>query len=206
MLNQNKDAEAHFRRAIFLAPHDSQTHFYYGRWLDGQGRIQEAIAEVKSAITENPQWVDPRYLLMQIYSQQGDGPALKQLAQDTLNLAPGDPTAQRYLASGATLRDPVTAAEILAQTHPTPDNYLNLSLIYHNAKRYQDSINAARKAIQLKSNFPEAYNNIAAAYEDLRQWDPAIEAAKQAIKLNPDFQLAKNNLAWAESQKKLDVH
>ena len=205
VLNQNAEAEAHFRRAISLAPNDSQTHFYYGRWLEGQRRTQEGIAELRSAITENPQWVDPRYLLMQIYSQQGDGPALKQLAQDTLNLAPGDPTAQRYLASGATLRDPVTAAEILAQTQPTPDNYLNLSLVYHNAQRYQDSINAARKAIQLKPNFPEAYNNIAAAYEDLRQWDPAIEAAQQAIKLNPDFQLAKNNLAWSLSQKKLQV-
>src|SRR5271154_498028 len=206
VLAQNAEAEAHFRRAVTLAPEDAQTHFFFGRWLSGQGRTQEAIAELKTSIQKNPPWIDPRYLLMQIYFQQGDGPALKQLAQDTLQFAPGDATTQRYLASSANMRDPLSAAEYLAQSEPSPDNYLNLSLVYHQNKRYQDSINAARKAIQLKPNFPEAYNNIAADYEDMHQWDQAIEAAKQALKLSPDFQLAKNNLAWAESQKKLNVH
>jgi protein O-mannosyl-transferase len=205
-LNQNAEAEVHFRRAVSLAPGDSQPHFYYGRWLSGQGRAMEAIAELKSAVAINPQWMDPRYTLMQVYYQEGRAPELKQLALDTLQIAPTDATAQHFVAASATLRDPVSAAEYLAQTQPTPDNYLNLSLVYHQAKRYQDSINAARKAIQLKPNFPEAYNNIAADYEDMHQWDQAIEAAKQALKLNPDFQLAKNNLAWAESQKKANVH
>ena len=143
---------------------------------------------------------------MEIYFRLGDGPALKQLAQETLQIAPGDATVQRYLASSQNMRDPISAAEYLAQTQPTPDNYLNLSLVYHQNKRYQDSISAAKKAIQLRPNFPEAYNNIAADYEDMHQWDQAIEAAKKALQLRPDFQLAKNNLAWSESQKKLNVH
>jgi protein O-mannosyl-transferase len=205
VLNQPAEAEAHFRRAVALAPEDSQTHYFYGRWLSGLGRTQEAIAELKSAIAKNPPWMDPRTLLMEIYFRLGDGPALKQLAQDTLQIAPGDATVQRYLASSQNMRDPISAAEYLAQSQPTPDNYLNLSLVYHQNKRYQDSINAAKKAIQLKPNFPEAYNNIAADYEDMHQWDQAIEAAKKALQLRPDFQLAKNNLAWSESQKKLNV-
>jgi protein O-mannosyl-transferase len=206
VLNQNTEAESHFRRAVALAPEDAQTHFFYGRWLSGQGRTQEAIAELKSAIAKNPPWMDPRTLLMEIYFRLGDGPALKQLAQETLQIAPGDATVQRYLASSQNMRDPISAAEYLAQTQPTPDNYLNLSLVYHQNKRYQDSISAAKKAIQLRPNFPEAYNNIAADYEDMHQWDQAIEAAKKALQLRPDFQLAKNNLAWSESQKKLNVH
>jgi tetratricopeptide (TPR) repeat protein len=205
VLNQPAEAEAHFRRAVALAPEDSQTHYFYGRWLSGLGRTQEAIAELKSAIAKNPPWMDPRTLLMEIYFRLGDGPALKQLAQDTLQIAPGDATVQRYLASSQNMRDPISAAEYLAQSQPTPDNYLNLSLVYHQNKRYQDSINAAKKAIQLRPNFPEAYNNIDADYEDMHQWDLAIEAAKKALQLRPDFQLAKNNLAWSESQKKLNV-
>ena len=206
VLNQNSLAETHFRRAVSLAPYDPQPHFYFGRWLAAQGRTQEAITELQSSISYDPQWVDPRYALMQIYFQEGDGPALRQIAQDTLHVMPGDANAQRYLAGAANMRDPLSNAELLAQQQPTPENYLNLSLLYHNAKRYQDSINAAKQAIKLRPNYPEAYNNIAADYEDLHQWDPAIEAAKQAIKLDPNFQLAKNNLAWAESQKKANVH
>jgi tetratricopeptide (TPR) repeat protein len=206
VLNQNAEAEKHFRRAVELSPEDAQTHFFYGRWLWGQGRATEAIAELKSSIEKNPPWMDPRSLLMDIYFRQGEGPELKLLAQDTLQIAPGDAAVLRYLAASQSMRDPVSAAEYRVKTEPSADNYLNLSLVYHQAKRYQDSIDAARKAIQLQPNFPEAYNNIAADYEDMHQWDLAIEAAKKALQLRPDFQLAKNNLAWSESQKKLKAH
>ena len=120
VLNQIPQAESHFRRAEQLAPEDAQPHYFYGRWLSAQGRTQEAIAELKSSIAKNPPWMDPRSLLMQIYFQQGDGPALKQLAQDTLQIAPGDSAAQRYLASSANMRDPVSTAEYLAQRSRHP--------------------------------------------------------------------------------------
>ena len=50
------------------------------------------------------------------------------LALDTLKLAPGDPAAQHYLAASASVRDPLTAAETLAVSQPTPEHYLDLSL------------------------------------------------------------------------------
>jgi tetratricopeptide (TPR) repeat protein len=203
MLNRSQQAEAHFHRALVLAPNEGWPYFYCGRWLETQGRILEAIQNEKSAIEKNPAWMDPRSLLMQIYFDEGQGPALKQLAQDTLNLLPDDPEARNYLARSENLKDPITAAEQVAAAQPTPDRYLNLSLLYHRAGRYRDSIDAAKKALSLKPDYAEAYNNIAADYEDLRQWDAAIQAAQQALRLQPDFQLAKNNLAWAQSQKNL---
>ncbi len=206
VLNRPQDAEAHFRRAIALAPDDAQTHFYYGRWLKSQGRVVECIREEKLAIAKNPAWVDPRYLLMQAYLEQGQWSALKELAEETLVLAPGDPTAQRYLAASESGFDEVAKAEKLADSQPTPENYLSLSLLYHRTGRYQDCIAAAKKALQLNPNYPEAYNNIAAAYEDLHQWDQAIEAAQAALRLKPDYQLAKNNLAYSLAQKKLSAH
>jgi protein O-mannosyl-transferase len=206
VLNRNQDAEAHFRRALALAPDDAQPHFYYGRWLRLQGRVLECIQEEKLAIAKNPAWLDPRYILMQAYVDQGQWFALKELAQQTLMLAPNDPTAQRYLAQSENGRDEVTAAEKLANSQPTPENYLTLSLLYHRIGRFQDCITAAKKALQLKPDYPEAYNNIAAAYEDLHQWDQAIEAAQAALRLKPDYQLAKNNLDYSIAQKKLNAH
>jgi tetratricopeptide (TPR) repeat protein len=151
----------------------------------------------------NPAWLEPRYLLMQTYVEQGQWLALKELAQNTLLLAPNDQTAQQYLTRSENAQDEVKKAEKLAESQPTPENYLDLSLLYDRIGRYQDCITAARRAIQLRPNYPEAYNNIAAAYEDMHQWDEAIEAATQALKLKPDYQLAKNNLAYSLSQKKL---
>ena len=204
-LREPQDAEAHFRRAIALAPEDAQPHFYYGRWLKAQGRMFECIEQEKIAIAKNPAWLDPRYLLMQAYVEQGQWQALKVLAQDTLVLAPTDTVAQQYLARSENGRNEIANAEKLAETQPSAENYLNLSLLYDRTGRYQDCIVAAKKALQLNPNYPEAYNNIAAAYEDLHQWDAAIEAAKQALRLKPDYQLAKNNLEYSLSQKKLGV-
>ena len=206
VLNHNDKSEAHFRRAIALAPDDAQPHFYYGRWLKLQGRILECIAEEKLAIAKNPAWLDPRYLLMQAYADQGRWLALKELAQDTLRLVPNDPATLQFMARSANGQDEVARAEKLAETQPTPENYLTLSLLYDRIGRFEDCIAAAKKALKLKPDYPEAYNNIAAAYEDMHQWDQAIEAAQAALKLKPDYTLAKNNLEYSLAQKKLAEH
>jgi tetratricopeptide (TPR) repeat protein len=84
-------------------------------------------------------------------------------------------------------------------------DYLNDSLVLNQAGRYDESIAAARHALELDPKMAEAWNNIAAAAESLHRWDDAIGAAQKAIALKPGFQLAKNNLAWSISQKKLGV-
>lgn len=104
----------------------------------------------------------------------------------------------------------IASAGYLAAKYMSPrpaesaEDYLNLSLTYSKAGRFQDSLDAAAKAIRLKPDYAEAYNNEAAAYEDLHRWDEAIAAAQQALRVKPDFQLAKNNLVYAMRQKALE--
>jgi Flp pilus assembly protein TadD len=141
----------------------------------------------------------PRYLLMQIYSQQADYARLAPLAEQTAKLYPEDPATLTYVAIIQSFR--LAAAESVARTSPTPQNLLDLSLLYHQAGRYRECIYAATEAIELKPDYAESYNNIAAAYEALGQWDDAIRASRQAIKLSPNLQLAKNNLAYSIWQK-----
>jgi len=203
-LRQDAEAERHFRRAVQLAPNDEQPPFYYGRWLMTRGRIAEAIPQFQISIVHNRDYLDPRYALMQAYTDAGMQPLAKSLAADTLQISPGDALAMRYYrgqGSAEALPDPVGAAEAAVKQAPTPENYLNLSLAYHQAKRFRDCIHAAEEALKLRPDFAEAYNNIAAAHEDLGEWDAAIAAAREAVRLKPDFQLAKNNLAYSEQQK-----
>jgi tetratricopeptide (TPR) repeat protein len=84
-------------------------------------------------------------------------------------------------------------------------DYLNESLTLNQAGKYDESIAAARHALQIDPGMAEAWNNIAADYEAMHRWDDAIAAAQKAIALKPDFQLAKNNLAWSIAQKKMGV-
>jgi Flp pilus assembly protein TadD len=98
--------------------------------------------------------------------------------------------------------DEIARSEELANQAPSPENFLNLSIAYYYAKRYNDCVAAAHKSIELKPDYPEAYNNLAAGFLQMSQWDSAIAAAKEAIRLKPDLQLAKNNLAAGIEGKK----
>jgi tetratricopeptide (TPR) repeat protein len=186
-LGRSQEAEPHFRRAIQLQPNEAQTYYFYAIWLSQQGRTAEAIQNAKTAMAVNPDYIDAQHLLMNIYAQQGQWAALREVAQNTLKLAPGDPATLSYLNRSSNAVSPMAAAAAQAEAHPTAEGYLNLSLMYHQAGKYQECIDAARKALRLKPDYPDAYNNIAAAYEAMSMWDPAIEAAQQALRLKPDF-------------------
>ena len=181
-------AEAHFQRAIVLAPEDDQTHAYFGRWLQERGRLPEAIAQLQTAVALNPKRPMQRDALIQAYADAGDITAALQSARDTLTLMPGDALAQQTLA------------------HPpaqTAAFWINLSLAQYQHADYPEAASSAQRALLLDPKSPEAYNNLAAADAQLHLWDESIAAAQKAIALKPDFQLARNNLAWAIAQKKI---
>jgi len=204
VLNHVDESETHFRRAIQLQPQDALPYFYYGRWLASRGRANECIQAEKISITLNPALVDARYVLMQAYFDQAQWGALRELAKDTLQLVPNDKTTLAYLMHSENQQPVISNAGKYAGSQPTPETYLSLSLSYYRAGRYQDCIEAARKALHLKPDYAEAYNNIAAGYQAMSQWDPAIDAARKALRLKPEFTLARNNLAWSLQQKRLN--
>jgi tetratricopeptide (TPR) repeat protein len=201
-LNRDREAENHFRRAIELAPGDARTHFYYGRWLWGERRADEALGELRMAAVLNPSYLDPGYMLMQVYAEQRAWTAVTEAANQVLSIAPGDAVASSYLHQAQSGADELSRAEQAARAHPSPEAWLQLSVLYHQAGRYREAIEAAGQALRLRPDYAEAYNNMAAAYEAMSLWDAAIEAAQQALRIEPDFPLARKNLAWAEERKR----
>jgi tetratricopeptide (TPR) repeat protein len=200
-LHLDAESEGHFRRAITLAPQDAQPHFYYGRWLRGRVRLQEAMSELRQSAALNSADLDSRYLLMSIYADQSNWFELGKVAGDILRIAPDDPETLRYLEMARNANGRIAAAERNVITQPTPENYLNLSQLYCQSGRFSDCVSAATQALRLRPDYPEAYNNIAAGYESMGRWDESIAAAQEAVRLRPDFQLARNNLAYAVSQR-----
>jgi len=76
--------------------------------------------------------------------------------------------------------------------------YLSLSLALYNEGRYQDSIQAGTKALEVKPDYAPAYNNICAAYNALGQYEKAA-ACEKGIQIAPDMPIPKNNLALAKN-------
>lgn len=203
VLGNDTEATAHFLRAMRLAPADALPYYYYGRWLHQKNRLPEATALLRASIAKNEEYFPARYELMRIYATTGNTPELRALAAATLRIAPGDPWSQYFLRhqNQTAAAGSYTALEARASANPTPENDVELSLAYYRAGRFQDCVEAARRAAKLKPDYPEAWNNVAACSQSLAQWDDAIQAATVAIHLRPDFQLAKNNLAYSIQQR-----
>jgi uncharacterized protein (TIGR02996 family) len=187
-LHNDAEAERHFARAIQLAPGEATPRYYYAVWLRGRGRPSDAVQHLNLAIAANPSYLEAPHLLMDIYAQEQDANALRRVAQETLARFPSERESATWLTRADTLR-------------PTPESYLNRSLVLYQQGKFEESIQAAREALKLRPDYSEAWNNIAAAYNSESKWDEGISAAERAVKLRPDNQLAKNNLAWAIQQK-----
>jgi len=192
----------HFNRAELYTPNYSVLEINLGIIHGQVGHMQDAEHHFLRAIQLTPNESLPYHYYGRWLEQSGRhtealGNIRRAIAINPAFLASHD--VLRQIERGM-ITNPVDLARY-EQDARTPDQYLDLSLRYHQAKRYPDSIRMAQSALRIKSDFPEAYNNLAAAYEELGQWDKAIEAANRALQLRPDFVLARNNLAWSMAQK-----
>ncbi len=172
-MNQPEEAEKYFKKALLYGPQDPEAYFFYARWLKKQNRQNEAISLLQHTLQLSPAHSSAQELLSEILANQKN---LKMTSE---------PTGESVSAK------------------PTAEHYLNLSLQYHREGRYQDSINACKKALKIKPDYDLAYNNICAAYNEMNMWDKAIEACEKGLRINPSLQIMKNNLSRAQQQKAL---
>jgi tetratricopeptide (TPR) repeat protein len=200
---RHDEAEKHFLRAIELEPQRYESNYYYARWLHKRGRSEEALSRLETAKQLNANTLDVKHLLMQVYFEQKRWKALERIAAETLRMAPGDSEALRYAAVQKQVETELEQAAAAAESYPSADKYLYLSLLYYRADKYEECIRAAREALRLNPAYAEAYNNIAAAHNAMQRWSDGIRAAEQALRLNPEFELARNNRAWAISQQQI---
>jgi tetratricopeptide (TPR) repeat protein len=101
-----------------------------------------------------------------------------------------------WIVGAPKLAAQVPAAE--GRLRPSAESYLDQSRRYYQVGRFADSIQAARAALKLPSNYPAAWNNIAASYNSLGLWEDGIRGTQEAPRLQPDYELAGKNLAWAK--------
>ena len=196
------EAEEHFKKAIQYGNTFNETFYFYAQFLFNQGRIDESLINAEKSLSLSSGHLPTRHLLLNLYLQTKNKEKLNNLINETLQIYPDDTYSKQF----TTMEMPTNAsevenAEIKAKNNATPEEYLNLSLVYYNHQMYDKCIEACQNALKMNPKFPEAYNNICSAYNALSEWDKAIDACNKCIALKPDFELAKNNLNYAKSKK-----
>jgi len=199
-LGQKASAEQHFARALQLQP-DTTAHFYYGRWLVKDGRIDEAIPHLKAAAELGPADLEPRHLLLRAYADAGRYQELKLLTQEILRIAPEDLEVRQYVNERGEVVARQKPASLPAAQTPAA-GMLNISMQQAQAGRYKECFETASQAARLDPGLAAAFNNMGYCAWQLQRWDEAIRNTQEAIRLSPNFQLAKNNLAAIQAEQR----
>lgn len=205
------EADSVYTKAKGLWPYYAYIYINIGvlrEWESNLGnttaKLKEAEDNLKYAMQCNNENPECYYYLADFYIRHGRAPEAAPYLEKGLQMSPGHADLNRLKAqfNGGIVTIPaLQQAEMNAKKDPTPEKYLDLSLQYYNAKRYEDCANAANEALKLRPGYVEAYNNICSAYNLLGEWDKAIEAGTKAVELRPGFELAVNNLKLAQNNK-----
>lgn len=169
---KQQEAEEYFKNGIAYGRNNPEAFYFYGNWLIKRERFAEARTMLEKALVISPQHTKSQVALEKVK-------------------AIVDQNWESQLAK----------AMALAKGKPNHDNYLNLSLAYYKVKNWEESINAARRALQFNPKGIGAYNNIGTALIHLGRYDEAIQNFDKALEIEPNYQLAKNNYNWAMQMK-----
>jgi tetratricopeptide (TPR) repeat protein len=194
-------AEKYFKSATEFGGHQPDTWFFYGNYLLNDKRYAEAIPMLEKSVELAPAGLGGRNALMKAYNDSGEWDKLKTLAEGTLQIMPNYQEAKDYLSASINRKGKIEIMAEEIKKAPTAEKYFELSLLYYQAGKYKESVDAGLEAVKLKPDYADAYNNICSAYSLMKEYDKAIEACEKAIKAKPDYQLAKNNLADAINQR-----
>ncbi len=81
----------------------------------------------------------------------------------------------------------------------------NLGAAYASQGKFDEEVEACKKALSINPNDAEAWNNLGAAYHVQGKFDEAVEAFRKALSINPNDAEACYNLGFAyHSQGKFD--
>ncbi len=187
-------------------PEDATYYFLLGRYLEGNGKIDEAIAALRKAIAMEPKSAEPRAELAGLYARQDKAAEALTAAEDALKVDPRNREANRILgsvlaalSSGRQAARPgddvatyakraMTALEI-ARGDGTGDLSIDLALarLYLDADRPADAIPLLRRIVLEQPQYAEGSVLLADAQEAAGSPDAAVETLTNLLDDQPQF-------------------
>jgi tetratricopeptide (TPR) repeat protein len=193
---------------------DAKYYFLMGRYLEGAGKVDEAVAAFKKAIDLEPKSAEPRAELAALYARQDKAREALDAAEDALKVAPRNQEANRILGTvlaalaeqrqAARPGDDVaqypkramTALEI-ARGDGNGDLNIDLTLgrLYLDADRYADAVPLMRRIVLEQPQYADGWLLLAEAQEGSGAPGAAVDTLKQLLEEQPQFFRARVQLA-----------
>jgi tetratricopeptide (TPR) repeat protein len=187
-------------------PEDATYYFLLGRYLEGGGKIDEAVAALRKAIALDPKSAEPRAELAGLYARQDKGAEAITAAEDALKVDPKNKEANRILGSvlaalaeqrlaarpgddiSGYAKRAMTALEI-ARGDGTGDLSIDLALarLYLDGDRPADAIPLLRRIVLEQPQYAEGSVLLADAQEAAGAPDAAVETLTNLLDDQPQF-------------------
>ncbi len=190
-LQQNELALQEFQKALALDTRDADAMIGTANVYERLGRLKEAEDNLKRAAALRPDYWDGYNSLGAFYErQQRYADAIAQYKR-VVELTPDNATGYSnlggaYLLEGGaeSLKQAEIAFRKSLQLTPTYAAYANLGVLFSNQKRYAESVEMTRKALQINDTRWDVWDNLLQAYLWLGDQEQAREVrAKTKILL-----------------------
>ncbi len=170
---------------------DAQTHLNSGVTYRKQGKIEDAIAEYKTAISINPNYALAHYNLGNVYREQGELDEAIAEYKVAISINPNYASAHNNLGIAdkrqGKLDEAIAEWKIAISINPNHANaHCNLGDAYRHKGMLHDAIAAYKEAIRSNPNHANAHHFLGHAYFDKDMFDEAIGEWKRTIELTPD--------------------
>src|SRR3989338_7757020 len=187
-------------------PESSKAHYNMGNASCEQGQLDEAIKELKLALSLKPDYAEAHNGLGITYAKQGQlDEAIKEYTLAlTLksNFAEAHNNLGNVYEKQGQLDEAIKEYKLALTINPDfAEAHNNLGNVYFKQGRIEDAIKEYQIAIELKPDYPTAHINLGNAYDDKGWIKDAIKEYQIAIELKPDFVEAYNNLGLVYSKQ-----
>jgi predicted O-linked N-acetylglucosamine transferase (SPINDLY family) len=177
-----------------------------GMALYDQGRFDEAIASLESAVKIEPDFADAHYNLGNALAQVGELGKAAESYKNCLTISPED--AQVLSNYGNVLKDcgefdrAITCYSKAIKIQPDyAAAYNNMGNVLQDKGEAKLALDYYKQALKIEKKYPSAHINMGNALQDMDDLEGAIDSYKKAIKLKPNFAKAHNNLGTALQNK-----
>src|SRR5215471_12274085 len=200
-------------------PDDAPYYFLLGRYLEGEGKVDEAVTAIHRAIDLDPKSAEPRAELAALYARQDKAREAVDAAQDALKVDPKNREANRVLGSVlaalaeqrlpahpgddvSTYPKRAIAALEIARGDGTGDLTIDLTLarLYLDQDRPADAVPLLRRIVTEQPQYAEGSALLAEAQEAAGAPDAAVETLKSLLQGQP--QLFQGQVQLAEAYER----
>jgi serine/threonine-protein kinase len=201
------------QRAEQLKDKLPEVHYALGDVYSATGKSVESIVELKRALQLAPKSDEGYRLLSRAYLHSGQkeeaiAASKKAVEVNAYYWANYRALAVAYLSIGANDKALENFKRVTELEPDSIDGWDNLGNVYARMGRYQESIPAFQKSIQVGPTW-SAYSNLGSAYFLLKRYTEAAQMFEKALALSPNQQMAVSNLAdayrWSGQKEKADA-